>query len=744
MIMADDKISRTYIDDLTNYYGVQNNNKQKYNSSHNKINNPLNQCSGITLLSAFSIFIQFLLIPILISIGLIVVLGIHSYVSNPAPVIWVISNASTETFKLLDQFHRYTQSVISPKIDLINTMVGFTIPSQITQTKKEILDDIRIRCAPTFEYKNNTCPTIPEPSHSIHYKEFNPDRITRCLQLGFEVQLLHTLEPVEAPSFVPGPTTTKGCIRLPSFVIGEHVWGYTHNVIRRGCSDRSLSDQYLSVGVIHDGENDIPYFKTVQSWYISDNINRKSCSVAPSNHGVWMGCTIVTVHEINDYCNKGAGLIMIQYLDVFGKRRSWTYTTSEIDIYPYFNSLYFAVGSGVLVDGRVYFVMYGALTNETRIPCFCRAPGCTNLDTNICDSTCKPGIFCRKQVVLILVTFDDSITNKPRLHFAVVNPRSIWVGAEARLIHNSYLDITYLYVRSAGWHVYPQVALINIKDPKQIVWVMHTGISRPGYSPCGADNRCPRDCISGVYNDIFPLGRYYEFGISVYLRSTHHRKNPTIVILNTTNIISELSLRSPNQEAYYSTTTCFNYRRQPWCISIIEFTPAAVGEVIPVPLTYKLPLRCVSPILSKGQAVIDIRSQVSLVVPSMNNIQGEETVLTELSRNWDAFMQSLPPLFYKEGFPIVESNLFKHDPLIYRQDENQIASRTTPKTVINIIESSGSAAQQHTTRQKRSTQRNKISIGIDKQDELELQLIFAANQAMLPNFGNSSNILTFG
>uniref|UniRef100_A0AAU7T2I2 Receptor binding protein n=1 Tax=Gainesville rodent jeilong virus 1 TaxID=3163281 RepID=A0AAU7T2I2_9MONO len=481
---------------------------------------------------------------------------------------------------------------IKPKTDIINSMVGYTIPSQLTAIQNLIRNDVLRVCSPTFIFNNTLCPVAEDPAHSKFFKDLDVKAISSCTGQNRGVQVASDVEYRDYPSFIPGPTKPGGCVRIPSFSLSSTIFAYAHNIISRGCQDHSQSDQYFSIGRIADHGTEIPILETLTEWYINDGLNRKSCSVAAGETAAWMGCTIVVETERDDYKNPGIGKISLTYLDVYGRKKEWIYNQNEIAFDVEYAAMYFSVGSGVVIGDTVYFLVYGGLMTAMNVNAMCYAPGCSNPNQETCNNAQKPSYFYGRQIVNGVLSFKKDYSGKPSIKVTTISPSLIWMGAEGRLIYMPTNEKTYIYIRSQTWHALPQVGLIYFEDPIRIDWVEYTGISRPGSAPCGASSRCPTSCTTGVYTDIFPMGNNYDYGVTVYLATQNTRSNPQLAFVNTTSKIYQKVVTNTAQVAGYTTTTCFSFKMRVWCVSIVEMSPATVGSYEPIPFLYHLNLAC--------------------------------------------------------------------------------------------------------------------------------------------------------
>nr|WPV62539.1 MAG: attachment glycoprotein [Longquan rodent jeilongvirus 1] len=488
---------------------------------------------------------------------------------------------------------------IKPKTDLINTMVSYNIPSQLTLIHQLIRNDVLKQCTPSFLFNNTICPVAENPTHTRYFEEVNLDSISECGAAGGKITVRNPIEFIEYPSFAPTSTKPDSCVRLPSFSLSSTIFAYTHTIMGHGCSELDIGDHYLSIGRIADTGTDIPHLETISSWFIDDKINRRSCTVAAGNMEAWMGCVIMTETFYDDLNSIDTGKITISYLDVFGRKKEWIYTRSEI-LYDYtYTAVYFSIGSGMVVGDTVYFLIWGSLMAPIENTAYCVAPGCTAYDQRMCNEAQRPPEYGGRQMVNGLLRFKTDGTGKPVINVRTLPPSQIPFGSEGRLMYSDITKIPYIYIRSTSWHSLPLTGMLSLGGSLGISWTKQEAVSRPGDYPCGASNRCPKNCVTGVYTDLFPLGSRFEYSVTAYLNAELYRVNPNIAVINTTDKIYQRVVTSTSQRAGYTTTTCFVFKLRIWCLSIIEMSPGTITSYEPIPFLYHLDLGCTEPGLNK-------------------------------------------------------------------------------------------------------------------------------------------------
>lgn len=477
---------------------------------------------------------------------------------------------------------------INPRISLINSATSLLIPGMIKETTKTLQYDIFKYCAIRPNDPQTPC-TQPTPiSHSNLFSQYDPNLLVSCDTKT--ISQVKSMTPVVFDSFIPETTTLRGCTRIPSFSLGEFIYSYTHNQIAVGCGDSSVSNQDWLIGTINTGYNNTPTFQTVQRWYFDDNINRKSCSTAVSGRGAWIICSIVTMSEAMDYRTEGVMDLFIGYQDAYGRRKSWVLQESEINFSNKFIAYYPAVGSGVAFGGTVYFLIYGGLSEKIQGNARCPHQMCVGLptDQSICDRAQAPSWSGNKQLVNAVLSFDDQIELTPNVTVRVIPVDNQIMGAEGRLYYAPYSRKVYIYVRSSSWYPLMQFGVISLPGDLSIKWMNYTTLSRPGVGACTAKNRCPAECVTGVYTDMFLLSVADGLAVSVELVGDTQRRGPTLKLVDLNRKFEQYILTTVTQSAAYTTTTCFLFDFKPWCVSVVEFSPASIGSMAPIPILFPI------------------------------------------------------------------------------------------------------------------------------------------------------------
>lgn len=477
---------------------------------------------------------------------------------------------------------------LNPQVSLINSATSLAIPGMITNNFRILKSELHRVCVPRTDNGNQQCTNPSGLFHDQAFQLYSPGLFINCTQPTRQVGSVGAFNYSTTASITPSPTTPLGCVRIPTFDIGANIYSYSVNLIAEGCKDAAGSGQFWSIGRIIQSYNNTPVFQETHSWYLLDQYNRKSCSTAVSSQGAWLVCTLITENERQDYLSDGFQNIFIGYMDVYGVKKSWYFNQNQITKDHQYAAVYPSVGAGVVVDGKVYILLYGGLQNDINITEKCNLPGCSPATQNTCWRAQHPGLFGGRRVVNMILTFDDDETGIGQVMIKLIPPSEYTIGAEGRLYHYPETNKFYIYLRSSTWYSFLQFGEIDLLGNLGIKWIDFNTFTRPGSTPCNAGNKCPGACLTGVYTDAFLLSIEESMAISVMLTGGILRRGPAVRMADKEYIYYNKLITTSTQQAAYTTTTCFIFTGRPWCASVVEMAPGVIGSMEPVFLLYPI------------------------------------------------------------------------------------------------------------------------------------------------------------
>ncbi|AYN62587.1 hemagglutinin-neuraminidase protein [Salmon aquaparamyxovirus] len=478
---------------------------------------------------------------------------------------------------------------ISPKVSLLQGAILATLPAQINGDTSMVVDTIKGHCKAPIPVAPQ--PGLPPVKHGDNISPLNPVHYWKCESGTPKLYRSPNVTFIPGPSPLPTTSTPGGCVRIPTFHVGDKLYSYSSNLISSGCRDIGKSYQNIQVGIIVRSQEGIPELNPLLSHTFPIIENRKSCSVVSADKGAYLFCSQPKVSEPDDYKSPGIEPMSLDYVDLNGTVRSWIYTPAEIITdYPY-AALYPGVGSGVVMNGKLLFIVYGGLLNGIQVPAYCVSPECPTPNQAKCDSSQYNGYLGGRQVVSGIATVDLTSPGKPMITVETISPDKNWFGAEGRLIVTG--GRVYIYLRSTGWHGLLQTGIITSFGPISINWVTNTAVSRPGNPGCSWENRCPKGCLTGVYSDAYPLSPDYTTVATMILHDSTTRKSPVMVYATPSEMVNYASLNGPGQGAAYSTTTCVTVDDEGYCLTAVELSPGLISSMQPVLVATRIPKSCV-------------------------------------------------------------------------------------------------------------------------------------------------------
>lgn len=539
----------------------------------------------------FRIVTLILLISIFV-LSLIIVLQ-----STPGNLQSDVDIIRKELDELMENFETTSKSLLSVA-NQITYDVSVLTPIRQEATETNIIAKIKDHCKDRVVKGESTCTLSHKPLHDASFLNgFNKFYFTYRDNVQIRLNPL-----LDYPNFIPTATTPHGCIRIPSFSLSQTHWCYTHNTILRGCEDTASSKQYVSLGTLQTLENGDPYFKVEYSHYLNDRKNRKSCSVVAVLDGCLLYCVIMTKNETENFKDPQLATQLLTYISYNG-------TIKERIINPPGSSRDWVhispgVGSGILYSNYIIFPLYGGLMensmiynnqsgkyffpNSTKLPCSNKT---SEKITGAKDSYTIT-YFSKRLIQSAFLICDLRQFLSEDCEILIPSNDHMLVGAEGRL-YNIENNIFY-YQRGSSWWPYPSLYRIKLNSNKKylrIIEVKFTKIEiapRPGNKDCPGNKACPKECITGVYQDIWPLSypntafphkkRAYYTGF--YLNNSLARRNPTFYTADNLDYHQQERLGKFNLTAGYSTTTCFKQTTTArlYCLYILEVGDSVIGD----------------------------------------------------------------------------------------------------------------------------------------------------------------------
>nr|ACN88145.1 hemagglutinin-neuraminidase [Avian metaavulavirus 8]ACO48307.1 hemagglutinin-neuraminidase protein [Avian metaavulavirus 8] len=494
------------------------------------------------------------------------------------------------------------------QINDIFRIVALDIPLQVTSIQKDLASQFSmlIDSLNAIKLGNGTNLIIPTSDKEYAGGIGNPVfTVDAGGSIGFKQFSL-----IEHPSFIAGPTTTRGCTRIPTFHMSESHWCYSHNIIAAGCQDASASSMYISMGVLHVSSSGTPIFLTTASELIDDGVNRKSCSIVATQFGCDILCSIVIEKEGDDYWSDTPTPMRHGRFSFNG-----SFVETELPVSSMFSSFsanYPAVGSGEIVKDRILFPIYGGIkqtspefTELVKYGLFVSTP------TTVCQSSWtydqvkaayRPDYISGRFWAQVILSCALDAVDLSSCIVKIMNSSTVMMAAEGRIIK---IGIDYFYYqRSSSW--WP-LAFVTKLDPQELadtnsIWLTNSipipqsKFPRPSYSEnyCTKPAVCPATCVTGVYSDIWPLTSSSSLPsiiwIGQYLDAPVGRTYPRFGIANQSHWYLQEDILPTSTASAYSTTTCFKNtaRNRVFCVTIAEFADGLFGEYRITPQLYEL------------------------------------------------------------------------------------------------------------------------------------------------------------
>ncbi|QJE38111.1 hemagglutinin-neuraminidase [Respirovirus rupicaprae] len=496
----------------------------------------------------------------------------------------------TRIQKVSNEIGTSIQSGINTRLLTIQSHVQNYIPLALTQQTSNFREFIN-ELIKKEEEKQSRVP-IQRMVHDDGIEPLIPDKFWKCSSGNPTLISSPKIRLIPGPGWLATSTTINGCIRLPSLVINNLIYAYTSNLITKGCQDIGKSYQVLQIGIITINSDLVPDLNPRITHTFNINDNRKSCSLALLNADVYQLCSTPKVDERSDYASIGIEDLVLDIVTSEGIIITTRFTNDNITFDKPYAALYPSVGPGIHYNNRIIFLGYGGLEHEENEDVICNVTGCPGKTQADCNQASYSPWFSNRRMVNAIITIDRGINGKPNLRVWTIPMRQNYWGSEGRLLLLG--DKIYIYTRSTSWHSKLQLGLIDISNYNniRIRWTYHDVLSRPGSEECPWGNSCPRGCITGVYNDAYPLNPSGSVVASVILNSHTSRENPVITYSTDTSRVNELAIRNSTLSAAYTTTNCVTHYDKGYCFHIIEINHKSLNTLQPMLFKTEIPKSC--------------------------------------------------------------------------------------------------------------------------------------------------------
>jgi len=482
------------------------------------------------------------------------------------------------------------QSGINTRLLTIQNHVQNYIPLALTQQVSNLRESINDLIAKREEVQSKI--PIQRMTHDDGIEPLIPDNFWKCPSGNPTISANPKIRLIPGPGLLATSTTINGCIRLPSLVINNLIYAYTSNLITQGCQDIGKSYQVLQIGIITINSDLVPDLNPRVTHTFDIDDNRKSCSLALRNADVYQLCSTPKVDERSDYASTGIEDIVLDIVTSEGIISTTRFTNNNITFDKPYAALYPSVGPGIYYDNKIIFLGYGGLEHEENGDVLCNITGCPGKTQMDCNQASYSPWFSNRRMVNAIIIVNKGLSKAPSLQVRTIPMGQNYWGSEGRLLLLG--NKIYIYTRSTSWHSKLQLGILDISNYNdiRIRWTYHNVLSRPGSEECPWGNTCPRGCITGVYNDAYPLNPSGSVVSSVILDSRTSRENPVITYSTDTSRVNELAIRNNTLSAAYTTTNCVTHYGKGYCFHIIEINHKSLNTLQPMLFKTEIPKSC--------------------------------------------------------------------------------------------------------------------------------------------------------
>ncbi|UOX72998.1 attachment glycoprotein [Wufeng Chodsigoa smithii henipavirus 1] len=505
---------------------------------------------------------------------------------------------------------------IKPKVNLINSAVSVSLPAQMSSMLQKMLnkmngieDAIDQRCSCStlgslLPGSSQRPPTVSTPGAGDDDESTDTDSgsVTMIDLSAFTKCTLDRSKPYAAYSLtgvahnIPGLSVNIAdngdCVSNVAFAISEGIYVYTQEIRKTDCLTGQKISQITTLGRIVDKGQSGPRVSPLSTYLEPDPSSKISCSVAASSGSGWVFCVLTTGEGVN-YSKFGPFIgFTLSHITEDGDVTTYNISLNVVNSNYAFKSIFIGPGNGIVRGNNMYFVGYGALRDNTNYPSWCIYDGCPADPSynKYCEWSMRPDYFGRLPGLNCIITITNyKESNRGILIRAIPNTNS-YPAAGGRLYDLG--DRVGLYFTTASWQGKLQFALFEDFPSYKPIYVNSDIITVRAHGSCRDKNNCPQDCYSPLYADIYPLNLEATLFTSTPIFMGGDNADYRTVIINSNKIESLVQMFVNYKSIMGTTTTCFMYKDEPWCIVTVRGVRKGYSGVEAISYSYKIKKTC--------------------------------------------------------------------------------------------------------------------------------------------------------
>ncbi|WJL29505.1 cell attachment protein [Ninorex virus] len=561
---------------------------------------------------------------LLIITGSLITIGLNATnLTNISYQKTLVNNLDKEMrhkFDVVSQLDEFLRGEIRPKINIISSATTVSLPTQLSQLSQRLMNQIAklesmivAQCsgatstgAPANDPNKKPgevdvdAPTLqpPEDDDQDSIQMINLSEYPMCSnqQQYKEPHFNVTVGPIEYTELLGLNNSSDYCISSPSLAIEGSTYIYAQQVRKTNCQFGEIVGIQVVMGRLVDKGRTVPSSSPLLRWEVPAPESDQSCAAAASRGTGWLFCVsgnTVSGEFLSDgrllgvrlFTFKGGSLYHAVYVPQTSIRFSLPIKTFMV-----------GTGGGVYVDGKLYFVGYGTVTAPHTGGYLCSfddCPGITDAGTKCGDALFPPISYDGKAMLvncLVKVSLDNP--EVPSIEVDFFHPGDTYAGSNGR-VYKMDRGIG-IYISPASWNPHPRFGITRRKSISDISWIGYASQSRVSTTNCPSNVACPAVCYYPNYFDIYPLDEEGELmTITNYNNPDQADRGDLYTCISTDQEdLNRVLDSNVKREVTYTTTSCFVYRRDVWCIVIIV-EKSEVREYTEIkPYIYKIKKSC--------------------------------------------------------------------------------------------------------------------------------------------------------
>uniref|UniRef100_UPI003AFB8284 Gamak virus attachment protein head domain n=1 Tax=Parahenipavirus TaxID=3153022 RepID=UPI003AFB8284 len=402
-----------------------------------------------------------------------------------------------------------------------------------------------------------------------------------------------------SPDIHPMPELTEPiqlknhCAVFPTVALGESIYVYSHQIRKTPCKSEDTTHQRVSLGRIVDRGFSGPRASPLSTWDLQETEFLSSCSVAASGEIGWVLC-VTTDKFTRDtvYAGPYTGLKLYK-LSIRGQKEEYSITANNITTDAVIIALTLTRGSGVPKNNKLIFLGLAAVRDVDTTGVLCPTWKCDNINNNVgsCVHSYRLTADMNNYFMNVVVAVDVTPTGKMTASVSLLPMSESYIGSEGGVIDKP--GGYGLMISNKGWFARIRYGQTDRASPQRYEWTDYMSFETPYYLYCSGGRICPVSCKTWNFTVPTILNPSGSIIIGVKAKSKTGNSASMITINTPDEVIDQYEVFNDYQSIGSTITKCFSYKRQPWCLVLLEGVLKSTGVTETSIQTFKIFRSCV-------------------------------------------------------------------------------------------------------------------------------------------------------